>query len=123
MNRVVHFEIAADNPEQVGKFYHDALGWEIKVWEGGSEKYWLVTTGPKGEPGIDGGIMYRHLPQAVINTITVESLEAALAKIKDAGGKIIQGPYEIPGVGQHAYCADPEGNLFGVLQPSMEGGM
>jgi predicted enzyme related to lactoylglutathione lyase len=28
------------------------------------------------------------------------------------------GPNEIPGVGLHAYCADPEGNLFGILQPA-----
>jgi predicted enzyme related to lactoylglutathione lyase len=76
-----------------------------------------VTTGPEGTPGIDGGIMGRHLPQAVINTIQVESMDETLSKIEGAGGKKVHGPEEIPGVGLHAYCADPGGNLFGIMQP------
>ena len=43
-----------------------------------------------------------------------------LEKVEAAGGKKVHGPNEIPGVGVHAYCADPEGNLFGILQPATE---
>jgi predicted enzyme related to lactoylglutathione lyase len=68
-------------------------------------------------PGIHGAIMHRHFSQAVINTVEVDSLEETLQKIAAAGGKKIHGPEEIPGVGTHAYCEDPEGNLFGVMQP------
>lgn len=119
MNRVIHFEIAADDPEKVGRFYHDALGWEIKKWDG-PQPYYLVMTGPEGTPGIDGGIMPRGFPQPVINTIAVDSLEDTIARIEAAGGKKVYGPQEIPGIGQHAYCADPEGNWFGIMQPAGE---
>ncbi len=119
MNRPVHFEILADNPERVAEFYRTALGWDITTW-GGAEPYWLVTTGPKETPGIDGGIMRRHFPQAVINTIAVESVKEMVAKVEAAGGKAVVGPNEIPGIGTHYYCADPEGNLFGLLQPIMK---
>lgn len=29
MPRVVHFEIPADNPEKVAKFYTDVFGWKV----------------------------------------------------------------------------------------------
>ncbi|MDA1035941.1 MAG: hypothetical protein O3B65_03560 [Chloroflexi bacterium] len=37
-------------------------------------------------------------------------------KIKAAGGEVAHGPNEIPGIGNHAYCTDTEGNMFGVIQ-------
>ena len=118
MNRMVHFEIQADNPEALVAFYSKVFGWEINNWDG-PQKYWLVTTGPDSEPGINGAIMERHFKQqAVINTSSVEDLDATLKKIDAAGGKKIFGPNEIPGVGVHAYCEDPDGNLFGILQPA-----
>ena len=76
-----------------------------------------MNTGPEDSPGINGGIMNRHFEQAVINTITVDSLDEMIAKVEAAGGKKVQGPNEVPDIGQHAYCSDPEGNLFGIMQP------
>jgi uncharacterized protein len=117
MSRPIHFEILGDEPEKLAKFYQGLFGWEMAGW-GGPQDYWLVTTGPEGTPGINGGLMRRHFPQAVINTISVESLETAIAKVEELGGKKVHGPHEIPGVGLHAYCTDPEGNYFGVIQPA-----
>ena len=119
MRRPVHFEILTEDPEKTVDFYR-RFGWKIADWEAGDEPYWLVTTGTEDVPGINGAIMHRHLQQAVINTIEVESLEATLEEIEAAGGKKIHGPNTVPGVGLHAYCADPEGTLFGVLQPATE---
>lgn len=121
MNRPIHFEILTDHPEAVGQFYRDVLGWEMQD-PGGPEQYWLLTTGKSEGHGIDGGIMHRHFPQRVVNTIEVADLEETLAKVEQAGGKKIHGPSEIPNVGLHAYCADPDGNMFGLLQPPDESG-
>lgn len=117
MNRPVHFEIQADNPEKVGAFYKGVFGWEIKAWDGAGDPYWLVTSGPKEVAGIDGGIMRRQFPQAVINTIEVPNLAEAVQKVVSLGGKSVTNADEIPGVGKFNYCADPEGNLFGLLEP------
>lgn len=118
MNRPVHFEIATKNPEQMADFYAELLGWEISTMPGGQGGYWLVQTGADGTPGINGGIMGEELPQAIINTIEVESLESIMEAVRAGGGEVLRGPNEIPEVGLHAYCADPDGNLFGLLQPS-----
>jgi predicted enzyme related to lactoylglutathione lyase len=115
MKRPIHFEILADDPESVGAFYAAVLDWEVSTWGGG--EYWLVKTGEEGSPGIDGGIMGRAFAQAVINTVEVESLQETMEKVKAAGGKVVHGPNEVPGVGMHAYCADVEGNLFGLMEP------
>ncbi len=121
MKRPVHFEILADDPKKLADFYARVFGWEIADWGGGEEQtYWVATTGPDGEPGINGGFMHRAFDQAVINTLEVESLEEATREIEAAGGKVIHGPNEVPGVGTHAYFADPEGILFGVMQPASE---
>lgn len=116
MPRVVHFEILSPDPERAALFYAEALGWQVSPWNG-SEPYSLITTGPDSEPGINGGLMGRHFGQPVINTIQVESLVGTVARIEMAGGKQVHGPNEIPGIGTHVYCTDPDGNLFGVLQP------
>lgn len=117
MNRPVHFEILADNPELIAAFYKGLFGWEIKAWDGVGDPYWLVTTGAKEVPGIDGGIMGRQFAQGVINTTEVPDLATALKKVASTGGKTLSEPHEIPEVGKFAYCADPEGNIFGLLEP------
>jgi catechol 2,3-dioxygenase-like lactoylglutathione lyase family enzyme len=55
MSRVVHFEIAANDPEKVTAFYQNVFGWKIAKW-GGPQDYWVVTTSDPASPGIDGGI-------------------------------------------------------------------
>jgi len=115
MNRPIHFEILTDNPEKVIAFYQQVFNWQIACWEG-PQSYWLATTGSDDAPGINGGFMNRHFHQAVINTIQVNSMDEYIKKIEAAGGKKILGPREVPGVGLHAYCEDPEGSIFGIMQ-------
>lgn len=116
MSRVIHFEIQADDPERAANFYKSVFGWEIQKWEG-PEDYWLVTTGPEEEPGINGAIMTRSNPGAnVWNTVGAESLDDVTAKIESNGGKVVQPRQAVPGVGYHAYFEDSEGNIFGVMQ-------
>jgi predicted enzyme related to lactoylglutathione lyase len=116
MGRVVHFELLAEDPARAVNFYKEALGWDVDAW-GGSQSYWLVRTGAREQPGIDGAIMGKHFAQGVINTVEVESLQDTTVRIERAGGKRVHGPSDIPGVGTHAYFEDTEGNLFGVLEP------
>lgn len=116
MLRVVHFEINADDPERAAKFYEEIFGWKIKKWEGPID-YWLVTTGPEGQPGINGGIMKRMNPQAsTYNTVDVPSVDEFSKKITEHGGKVVVPKTAVPGVGYMAYCADTEGNVFGIMQ-------
>ncbi len=115
MPRPTHFEFNADDPERAGKFYQDVFGWEVKKWEGPID-YWLVMTGEKGTPGINGGIMKRMNHETTLLTIDVPSVDDFTKKIEQAGGKVVKPKDAIPGVGYFAYCADTEGNVFGIMQ-------
>ncbi len=76
MPRVVHFEISSNDPERTKNFYQDTFGWKIEKWEG-PVYYWLITTGEKGELGIDGAIKKREREQqdSITNTIEVPSID------------------------------------------------
>jgi predicted enzyme related to lactoylglutathione lyase len=118
MNRVVHFEIGAQDPERCAKFYSDVFGWQIAKWEAGPTPYLLATTGPKSGIGINGGIL-RHADGAArtVNTIAVDSIEKTLDRIVQAGGKMEMPKMAIPAVGWLAYAKDTEGGMFGIHVP------
>jgi uncharacterized protein len=116
MSRVIHFEIPASDPERAASFYKKAFGWKIEKWPGPMD-YWMVTTGTDGAPGINGGLLRKQAPTvATTNTIGVESVDGAVAAVQGAGGKLVVPKMPIPTIGYFAYCEDPEGNLFGVMQ-------
>ena len=77
----------------------------------------MVSTGDPGAPGINGALMPRRENwPALVNTIDVTSLDETVAALVANGGKLLEGPMEIPGVGRLAYCQDTEGNAFGMMQ-------
>ena len=115
MGRVIHFEFGADQPERAVAFYQKVFGWKIEKWAGPID-YWLITTGSESENGIDGAIMARAGGMTTVNTVAVDSLDDALARVAEAGGKVISEKQVVPGVGYHAYCVDSEGNMFGLMQ-------
>jgi predicted enzyme related to lactoylglutathione lyase len=116
MSRVTHFEIQADDPDRAGRFYKEAFGWSVDKWAGPLD-YWLVGTGAKDEPGINGAIMKREVPGAqTINTIDVADLDEAIERVRKAGGSTLSDRTTVPGVGHFCYCADTEGNVFGIMQ-------
>lgn len=123
MPRPIHFEIQAADPARAIKFYETVLGWSFQKWDG-PMPYWLVTTGAENEPGINGGLHPRMGPapgegQAVIAfvcTVGVADVDAYVAKVGAAGGKICVPKMPIPGIGWLAYANDTEGNIFGLMQ-------
>ena len=121
MNRVVHFEIHASNPQRAISFYKKIFNWEFTSW-GGNEEYWLIKTGPNDKPGIDGGLIKRRGEidgQAVIAyvcTIGVDSVDITSKAVTENKGEIVIPKMPIPGVGWLIYCKDTEGNIFGIHQ-------
>ena len=117
MARPVHFEIPAENPERAMQFYANVFGWKFQKWDGPMD-YWVISTGDKSEPGIDGGLMPRRDPaQPCVNTVSVLNLDESLRTVESSGGRCVLPKMPIPGVGWLAYCKDTEGHIFGMMQP------
>ncbi len=121
MPRVTHFEIYTADPEAVQPFYRDVFGWKFEKFEG-PFAYWLITTGPDNEPGINGGLTRPREGQSpgTLNTIAVSSFEQTIKKIEQRGGKICVPKMAIPKIGWLAYAEDPAGNVFGIIEPDVE---
>src|SRR4030065_284873 len=104
MPRVIHFEIPAEDPEKIVKFYSDVFGWKISRWE--KQPYWLVDTRNEDEQGIGGAIYKKDWMTTTVNTVSVDDIEEYLEKIKKADGKVVREPMDISKVGRHAVAAD-----------------
>ena len=122
MARVVHFEIHADDPTRAIEFYTKTFAWKFDKW-GSPQDYWLVTTGPDDQPGINGGLVRRQgaidgiAVTAYVCTIEVDSIDTVEKAVIHNGGTIALPRMPIPGVGWLFYAKDTEGNIFGVTQP------
>lgn len=127
MNPVVHFEMPAEDKKRMAKFYTKAFGWKTKQLGPEMGEYVLVTTtetdetGFPKEPGkINGGFFQKtddktlQYPSVVI---AVDDIKESMERVKEAGGKVLGEPMEIPGVGQYVSFMDTEGNRVSMLQP------
>ncbi len=98
-------------------FYADLLGWDYVQMEiGDIGSYPVGTVGgdrvaglmPAGE---EGG------PQMWSTHISVADADETAAKVVAAGGKVLAGPFEVPGLGRAAAVADPGGAVFELWEP------
>ena len=116
MPRPIHFEIPAEDPGRAIRFYETVFGWKFDKWEG-PVPYWLITTGPGGQPGINGGLMPRRDPaQPCVNTMDVASVDVSAAMVERCCGQVVVPKMAVPGVGWLVYCKDTEGHIFGMMQ-------
>ena len=66
--------------------------------------------------GIDGAIGPARGPNQVTFYIEVNDLQESIARIEEAGGKIVVPITEVPGVVTFAQFADPDGNVVGLVK-------
>ena len=119
----VHFEIPVDDMKRAQTFYKELFGWEIKSAGDDFDDYYIVNTVPtdkneaSGKPGMTGGMLQKTNPdQPIINYISVEDIDAALAKVESLGGGILMPKMPVEGIGWNCVVKDTEGNTFGMIQ-------
>src|SRR6185437_444843 len=115
-NRIIHFEIPADQPEALTKFYTDLFGWKFHKAPVPGREYWLCDTGSDG-PGINGAVAQRQSPQQPVrNYGEVPSIDTAIEPAPQLGAKVAMPKLPVPGVGAVAAIVDPQGNLCGLWE-------
>lgn len=116
MNRPIHVEIRPTDTVRAQKFWSEAFGWKFAKQPGPME-YWGVATGDDAAPGVHGGMMKSkdNTPRTV-PWIEVADVDAATKKVTQLGGQIRAPKMMVPGVGELAYCADPDGIVFAVIR-------
>lgn len=119
-NRIVHFEIPADQPDALTEFYSDLFGWSFQKAPFPGPEYWTCSTGTDG-PGINGAVMQRQHPQQPwMNYVDVASIDKTVEQATRLGAKVALPKTKVPGVGAYAAIIDPQGNLCGLWEQTMD---
>ncbi len=113
-------ELMTNDREAAAKFYADTLGWtynDMPMPEGFVYKVIMV-----GEQPV-GGMMQiaPHMGEMAdhwIAYVAVDDVDARVAKVEAAGGKIAQPPFDVEGVGRIAMVVDATGAAMGWIQPA-----
>lgn len=117
MATIVHFDISADDIDRAKRFYEGLFGWEFELFPGPTEYHLIRTVALNGTPGLGGGIAKREIPgQGITNFVEVASVDAAIERVEELGGRIAEPKMEIPGVSFIAVAQDTEGNLIGLIE-------
>lgn len=114
-------ETLQPDPHAAAQFYGQLFGWkfdEPKPMPGGlGGKYLPARIAGRLVAGI--GQAPASAPTALWSTsIRVDSVEAALTRVADAGGAVIVGPLQAGPDGRLAAVTDPAGVAFGLWQPA-----
>jgi len=99
-------------------FYGKLLGWTMADSGMESLTYHLASRGGDMIAGLTEMPDDRAgAPPFWMIYFDMDDADAAAAKVGTLGGKVLHGPADIPGTGRFAVLSDPQGAIFGVLQP------
>lgn len=114
------YELGTSDLKGATAFYEKILGWQIT--DAGMEgfTYLLARSGDEMVAGLMSNDMQEGPPPPNwLIYFAVDDCDATAARITSAGGSIYKPPADIPGTGRFAVVADPQGAVFGILQPDL----
>ncbi len=109
MARINYVELPAKDIAAANRFYADAFGFALT---GFGPTYAATMTGDV-DLGLQGDVA--EATKAPLPVIDVDDLEAALAAVTKAGGKIVRPIFAFPG-GRRFQFLDPNGNELAVAK-------
>lgn len=119
IGNVAWHELNTTDYESAWKFYSELFGWKptesLDMGEFGT--YFMFSL--PGEEAMAGGMSNvaakMNMPPHWLYYVTVEDIDAAVKRITDGGGQILNGPMEVPGGARIAQCMDPQGAAFAIF--------
>ena len=116
--KFVWFELISKNARKAQAFYRDVLGWKVAPFSMGDETYEMVLAGETPDTMIGGYAAPKNgrQPAHWISYVSVEDVDAAANAAAANGGKVVDAPFDAPGVGRLARIADPQGAQLSVFK-------
>lgn len=109
-------ELMTDDVAGAKQFYGGVFGWEMELTEAMGRPYTLIRAGGATVGGImDKPVDKPEMPTMWGTYVTVDDVDACVAKATELGGKILCPAMDIPGVGRFAWIADPKGAALGII--------
>jgi uncharacterized protein len=111
-------ELNSTDYESAWKFYSELFGWKpTSAMDMGPEfgKYFMFgVTAEKSMGGMSNAANMMKAPAHWLHYIVVPDIDATVALIKEKGGRVLNGPMDIPGGDRIAQCMDPQGAAFAI---------
>ena len=108
-------ELLAPDGVAAFRFYGELFGWQkADTAEGDAGEYQLLSMGgetlgaifgPRGFVGSAFWLFY----------FVVADIDQAVERVAEGGGKVLEGPTEVPGESWAAHCTDPQGVMFALV--------
>jgi predicted enzyme related to lactoylglutathione lyase len=112
--RVGWHELLAADWKKAFAFYGGLFGWQATESEAGpTDTYQLFSAGGR----MMGGIFTKRPVEPVpfwLYYFNVSDIDAATARVKRGGGRVFEGPFEVPGGSWIVRCIDPQGAIFAL---------
>ena len=109
-------ELATSDYKKALSFYSDLFAWTpqeaMDMGEAGIYQLYGLGGPPMG--GMFNKFNEMLGPPMWLFYISVDDVTAAVEKVKELGGQVVNGPIEVPGGDFIAQCLDPQGALFAV---------
>ena len=115
---VWHEQVSSD-PKQAQDFYTQLFGWDTEVFKPGEVDYAMISSGGQSHGGF-GKAQEGAPPPHWLSHVRVEDVDETTDKVKNAGGKLLAGPFEMGEVGRMAIISDPQGAFLGIYQPESD---
>ncbi len=115
-------ELVTTDWEAAFAFYSEVFGWEKTEKMDMGEMGTYQMFGPEASGAFSYGGMYNKpekmpSPPHWLYYIKVPDIDDAVARVQELGGKILNGPEEVPGGDRVAQCMDPQGAAFALHAP------
>ena len=112
-------ELYTTDLESGFEFYSKLFGWtKLSDMDMGPMGTYRLFDEGDHKPMGDGGMMTRSpdMPVSSWNFyFCVESIKAAVDRVKSGGGKVVNGPNQVPGGGWVIQAQDPQGAMFSLV--------
>jgi uncharacterized protein len=111
-------DLATPDQDAAAEFYGGLFGWSVEEDENAEETggYRVAMVGDRAVGGVMR-LMQEGQPPAWSSYVSVEDVDATVAKAQEAGGSVMVEPMDVLDYGRMAFLVDPTGAAIGLWQP------
>src|SRR6266567_3308705 len=117
----IWYELITPDPVCAKAFYDAVVGWNIEAQPSGEMDYRMIG---RADGRMAGRVMRltdemaSHGARPIwLGYINVDDVDASVASVERAGGKVLLAAFDIPDIGRIAMVTDPQGAPFYVMKP------
>lgn len=112
-------DLTTADGDAAAAWYGELFGWTAEEQPSGQGRYWMFTLGGRNVAGMgemSPEMKAGGMPTVWNSYVSVDDVDAMVAKAGELGAKVMFPPMDIPYTGRMAYLTDPEGAVFALWQ-------